>query len=762
MHRVLFGREADVSNLTAMLESNRLISIVGTGGVGKTALVSQLQDEERIRDRFAVLQIELFAFTDAHQLMPALVGALRLPVSKDQARDTVVAALKAEPHLLVLDNCEHLLPEVADIISDLLKEVAALCILATSQEPLNLKDESVYRLKALPLPDANASLDAARVCGAVALFIDRAQAADQQFSVTSENIAVVIDICRRLDGIPLAIELAAARLRVLGVENLHARLEDRLQLLSSRARDLPQRHRTLRAALEWSWSLLHEDEQTVFRRLGIMSGSFDLDAALAVSCDGQLTEHAVIDALADLCDKSLIMVESQSGGATRYRLLETMRYFALEQLRLADEEAKIRERHLAHFLGLANKAGQALAGPQQGNWLARLDHDRDNLFAAHRACDTLPGGVERGLQLANALIRYWFNRDALLMGQRVMAEALARPGAEPSTLLRAEALVNNGRMLVYRSLDNEAMTFFRQAIDTGYECGALHVVVEAMGRLGYVHITLNDHASARKILEEACGLAEKLDGTRLRHTVVPHSNLAELERLEGNFEAAMRGYEACLAIDIELGDRQATMISLNNLAMSALALRNLPQVRVRLLESLAICNELDSRRGRLVVMEVCAGLAAEIEDWSQAVRFDSAARNLTAALGRRRDIVDEAFLEPRISRARKALGRKPAAASDAEGAAFDYDSAISSMQAWLDSRQDLTSQKSPDAGLTAREQEILSLIARGYPNGDVARLLDISVLTVRTHRQRLMDKLQLHNAAEITAFAVKMGWYDPN
>jgi DNA-binding CsgD family transcriptional regulator len=286
------------------------------------------------------------------------------------------------------------------------------------------------------------------------------------------------------------------------------------------------------------------------------------------------------------------------------------------------------------------------------------------------------------------------------------------------------------------------------------------VVVEAMGRLGYAQIALNDRVAARATLEEACSIAQDLKGER-RPGAIANSNLAELERMEGNFEAALERYEASHAIHVAEGDRQATMICTNNLAMIALALKTLPQVRERLRASLAICDELDSRRGRLVVMEVCAGLAADLEDWSHAVRFDTVARRLTAAMGRRRDVVDEAFLAPRITRARKALGRKPALACDEQSQALDYDAAIGEMQDWLDSRQDLASPATRDAILTAREQEVLSLIARGYGNGDVARLLDISVLTVRTHRQRLMDKLQLHNAAEITAYAVAMGWYDP-
>lgn len=760
MSRVLFGRDADLQSLSALLDAHRLVTIAGPGGVGKTALATRLRETCPSAKRASVRQIELVALTDADQVMPALVRALELPVSKLSPRDVALEALRRKPHLLVFDNCEHLLPSLADVVAELLTEVEELSILATSQEALNLSTERVYRLGALELPAIAAELDVARNCGAIALFAHRASAADQHFTLTPENIDAVSDICRQLDGIPLAIELAAARLRMLGVEGLRTRLDDRLQLLSHGARDRPARHRTLRAALEWSWSLLHEAEQTVFRRLGVMAGSFDLEAAQAVAADETLDSAAVTDALGVLCDKSLVAVEPESAGIVRYRLLETMRHFALDQLRAVREEIDARERHLVFFLGLAESAGKALAGPQQGAWLARLDRDRENLYAAHLACDTLPDGVERGLRLANSLIRYWFNRDALLLGQRIVEEALARKGIEQTPHGRARALTNFGRMLVFRGLDNEAAAQFRHAIEVSRQCGAKEVTAEALARLGYALITLNDRTGARALLEEACELAGTLDDPR--YSMVPQSNLAELERMEGNFEAAMQRYQACYAIDIAAGDRQATMISHNNLAMTALALKRFPAVRDHLRASLIICEELDSRRGRLVVMEACAGLAAELEDWANAVRFDAAASHLTAAMGRRRDAADEVLLAPLILRARRALGRKPTLAAEAEGLVLDYESAIEAMHDWLDSRQDLTPVATADPVLTAREQEILSLIARGYGNSDVARLLEISVLTVRTHRQRLMDKLQLHNAAEITAYAVKMGWYDPN
>ena len=762
MARTLFGREADVPAVAGLLGAHRLVSIVGAGGVGKTALAETLASELRAEFGDAVFKVELVPLTHSQQLMPALVTALHASVGSAPAQEVVVNALSASPHLLVLDNCEHLLPGVAEIVCDLLASVSQLHVLATSQEALNLQDERVYRLGALALPDPEADPQEARKAGAVALFEDRANAVDQHFSLDTDNVAQVIDVCRKLDGIPLAIELAAARLRTLGVEGLRARLDDRLQLLGGGARNLPARHRTLRAAMEWSHALLSPVEQAVFRRLGVMSGGFGIEAAQYVAADDDLDEREVLDALRGLSDKSLVIAGTRPGGEVRFRLLETMRHFAIDRLAAEGEDRAIRERHLAHFLHLAESASEPLGGPEQGKWLARLDQDRDNLFAAHRTCDIATDGVERGLRLVTALIRYWFNRGALLQGQRVFEEALARPGVEQHGALYALTLMNYGRLLAFRGLDQQAAAQYSRSIDVARSCGALPVVVESMGRMGYALLGLNDRTGARAVLEEACTRARTLQGDR-RAAAVAFSNLAELERLEWHFDAAAPLYEECLAINRSLGDRQATMISLNNTAMMALAQGNAAEARRRLLESFAICNELDSRRGRLVVMEVCGGMAADLEDWDRAVLFESAARRHTAEMGRRRDVVDEAFLAPRIERARKALGKKQCLAREAHADTLNYELAVGEMRAWLEAvAVDGIPGENAAQQITAREQEILSLVARGYSNSDIARLLAISVLTVRTHRQRLMDKLELRNAAEITAYAIKRGWYDPS
>jgi DNA-binding CsgD family transcriptional regulator/DNA-binding Xre family transcriptional regulator len=303
------------------------------------------------------------------------------------------------------------------------------------------------------------------------------------------------------------------------------------------------------------------------------------------------------------------------------------------------------------------------------------------------------------------------------------------------------------------------------------------VAAESLARMGYALLELGDRGAARTALEEARALAEATPGST-RALSVAISNLAELERIEGRFDAAAPLYEQTLATHRASGDRQSTMIALNNLAMTALGLGDTARVRTLALESLAICDELDSRRGRLVVMEACAGLAADLGQWHRTTRFDAATRFHTAEMGRHRDAADEVFLASRIELARISLGELGHATATSEGQALAYDAAIDDMRSWLTEIGPITTAEAvarrvaentqgvrvnDDAvSLTPREREILSLVARGFSNGDIAALLGISVLTVRTHRQRLMEKLELRNAAEITAYAVKQGLYNPS
>ena len=677
----LLGREHDLIALPQSVMAHRLVTLIGSGGIGKTSLAKVVAS--RLKATFAegTWLVDLAALDDGAQLVPVIARTLSVTLGAGASIDALAKALQQQHLLIVLDNCEHLLLPVATLAALLLAAAPKLHLLATSQEPLKLPGEHLYRVGTLALP-AEATLDKARHAGAVRLFEARAHQADTRFALTDGNIEAVVDICTQLDGVALAIELAAARVALLGVHGVRDRLGQRLSLLSSTSRALSERHRTLRAALQWSHALLSVEQKIVFGRLGVMAGSFSLEAAQQVASDEAIDEWAVLDHLGALVEKSLVAAASDSHGEMSYRMLETMRHFALERITESGEEAATRERHLAFFLALAERAQAPLSGPQQGLWLDRLTIDRDNLLAALAWCEHAVNGAERGLRITTALERFWLSRGMMAQGHLACIAVLALPGADQHAKLCCQAWLLSGHMLSYRGLDADAITQYQKSVALARSGGFDALLARALSRTGYAYLSTHDLKAARTFLEEAFVLDTRIT-TESARTNIAANALAELERLEGNIDAARTLYEGELRMVRAAGDRLSTMIGLNNLAMVAVVQQDHSRAREMLLESLAISDELGSRRGRLVVMEVCAGLAASLEQWSLTPRFDGAADIHTVQMGRRRDLPDVAFLAPLVAQSKRALGQAEFDAAVAAGRALSYDEAVAEMTKWL-------------------------------------------------------------------------------
>ncbi|HQR20369.1 MAG TPA: tetratricopeptide repeat protein [Burkholderiaceae bacterium] len=680
------GRESEIVELGKMLAATRLLTLCGMGGLGKTRLSLQLAAE--LVDGYAdgVWFVELAPLTDERLVPQAVASVLGV---KEEAGRAVVEALvrfvRDRNLLVVLDNCEHLVHACAELAVQLLQAGPGVKIVATSRESLQVRGETIYPVPTLALPGSNraSAPDALLHYEAVRMFVDRACAAQPRFRLTERNAAAVTEICQRLDGIPLALELAAARMRSLSVESIAARLQDRFRLLAGGDRTALPRQQTLRALIDWSYDLLSEAERILFRRLAVFVGGWTLDAAEAVCAGGEIVGTDVLELLTRLVDKSLVAVESETG---RFRLLETVRQYAQERLLEAGEELPTRDRHRAFYVDFAEQARPQLLGPQQGAWLARIDLDRENLLYAHSSCVSDEHAGAMGLQLVTALKQYFLRRGLLGLAQRVMVEALSHPGAQKRDAERSRALFSLGQICNFMGRYREASGHLEESLAIGREIGDRRRVASALQALGIVLIGQNDLVGARKYFDESLALEQEI-GNKLS-IASALNNRAQLYRLEGELDAAQRLYEQVLDVVRELGDHEDIAITLLNLAMIHIGRGAADRARGMLLETLAIAVETQSKSASQSVFEVSAGLAAAEGDWEQAARCYGVAESLSAQTGYRRDPVDDAFLAPLLQRARSMLPGARFDVAGQAGRALSVEEALAEARTWLSPRTD--------------------------------------------------------------------------
>jgi len=677
------GRERESTELKDLLARSRLVTLVGTGGLGKTRL--SLQVAASVIDDYSdgVWFVELAATADPRLVPQVVASVLGVTETAGQRVDDALVAHVGERHLLIiLDNCEHLAGACALLAKQLLQSSNTLKILATSREPLNVGGESTYALPALALPgDAAQQVTPATLLQSEAarLFVERAVAVHAPFAVTPANAPAVATICRRLDGIPLALELAAARVRALSVEVIAARLDDRFRLLTGGDRTGLPRQRTLRALIDWSHELLTAAETTLFRRLAVFAGGFTLEAAEAVGHDDGPEPADVLDTLMRLVEKSL--VERDAAG-DRYRLLETVRQYALERLTAANEGRAQRTRHLAFYVALARQARSELIGPQQSEWLKRLDLERENLLAAHAWSCEADLAEQCGLGLVSSLRRYWIYRGLLALGLTITLEALACSSARQATRLRCEALLDAGQLGSFMGRYDEAQRYLEQSLSIARALGDNVRVSAVLQPLGLALLGRGEFASARRHLQEGLELAETL-GTQ-REIAGALNALAQTARAEGDLATAEPLYTRVLKIARASGDVDIVAVSLLNLAMVATLGKAHAAARAMLVEVLQIVDESGLRPAAQGLLEASAGLAASNDECEQSARLFGAAEAQTAATGLARDPADEAFLAPLIATARQSLGADAFAVASAAGRALSYDAAIAELRRWLD------------------------------------------------------------------------------
>jgi len=613
-----FGREEELARLQEMLQpfpsligSPRLTTLAGPGGTGKTRLVIELA--RRLTAQFvgAITFIDLSDLMDAHLLADTIAEALRLPRSTgSDPLDRVVEALSRQPSLLILDNFEQIAAEGAPLVQALLKRVPTLTCLVTSRRCLNLPGEQEFPVQPLPTPERPGTPERLLEFASVQLFADRARAARPDFQVTARTAAAVAALCHRLEGLPLAIELAAAWSRTLTPAQLLARLSRRFDMLVSRKQGGSARHQTLRAAIDWSFSRLPSDLQTLFARLSVFRGGWTQDAAKAVC---YLPEGKGDGGLGQLQECSLIVAE-ESGTEMRFRMLETLREYAEEQLS-AEESAQMRRRHAAYYARLAEEIEASLYGPEMEQSLDRLEAENDNLRAALAWCASPDGEAETGLRMAAVLWRFWAVRGYFQEGRRWLSTLLPRcPEATPR--LRARALNGAGVLAEQQGDHTTARDFYAQCLAIERSRGHHAGTAAALNNLGNAVYNLGDYETARDLYRESLDLRRDTgDRLGVANTL---NNLGLIAQNAADYATARRLYEESLAIKREMEDRSGIAVSLNNLGMLAYDQEEYVHAQALYEESLTISREQGHRRAEAINLNNLANVARCRGEFAQA------------------------------------------------------------------------------------------------------------------------------------------------
>ena len=737
------GRRRQIQAVKSALSSARMVTLVGPGGVGKTRLALRAANDLKRGIPNGVWLVELASLRDPELITKAVMTSLGL---RDESSGWPVTRLieyiATKRLLLVLDNCEHLLDACALLADAILREAPSLRILATSRQPLAVPGETVIQVGPLSVPDADGRMRPDRIAQseAIALLIERAREAGAAFEVTPDNQAAVVELARRLDGIPLAIELAAVRLRMLGLDQLVERLNDRFHLLVGGSRTAPPRHQTLEATIAWSHDLLGPDERAVLRRLSVFAGSFSLEAAEVVGQAGTAT--LVLDVLTSLVERSFVVREGTSERA-RYRLHETMREFALLRLREADEEATARDAHLVFYAGLCRSAGvtRELAS------LDEVDVEADNIRAALRHSLADPDGADVGLEMAVGLGHYWRYR-AVSEGTLWIEALLGRPGSDDA--VRSGALFVKISLAVVQGDHATGLEAVAEANPIARRLKHDDMLVRILANQAALQVLAGDMSAARATSADATALADRL-GDDMSFIAAAQAE-AFIAGQDGDF---VRMRDVGLAAASRCRQRNELFmlsVHLTSAGMGALMLGEHAAAEAALIEALHASLVIDDRPGLVRRVELLASSAAMTGRAQRAAELLGASEMLRLRVGAQTSPFTRPFVEKAEEQARSVLGEARYNRAFEAGAHLDRDGAIA-----LATGQKVTQETGPTTDRNAsplgkREREVAELIAEGLSNKEIATRLFLSERTVETHVYNILNKLGFNSRVNIAAW----------
>ena len=737
------GRRRELAELRKKLAAARLVSMVGPGGVGKSRLALRAATDLGRGYPGGAWWIELAELRDPGLVANAVLAGLDL---RDQAGteplDLLLAHIKEKELLLVLDNCEHLLEAAARLAADVIRAAPGVRMIATSREPLSTPGEHVLPVTPLELPSPHAEvpLHRLRQNEAVMLFVDRAEAAAGTFELTESNRAAVTELCRHLDGLPLAIELAAVRTRVLSVQQIVERLADRFGLLTAGGRAALPRHQTLETAIDWSHDLLSPAEQVLLRRLCVFAGRFTLQ-----DVEGVCAPDGALDLLSSLVDKSLVIKEDARGVAC-YRLHETMRDYGARKLRDAGEERLLADRCTAYYVTTCQRRGLR-ARFELPEWLEWMELEIDNIRSVLRRC-LVQGDSRSGIQLATSLAWFWITRGTT-EGVRWLDELLASGPGNPETLgwsyfIRGFLAVLQGQWETARPVLEKAMAAAREADQPVQLANAL-----AMGSIAA--IMAGDRPAAERLLGQAHDLAAELDDVPAKVGVLQARALNAL--FTGDFETLRVVSTEGVRMSREVGDLYAVHMMNLNLGGAALFAGDLVESKARYAESLRIAYRIDDRIGQYYLLASVAYHSALAGRAKAAAQLLGASETIRAGAG----ATVMAALVPILAQAGEtataALGEARFEVELEAGRRLSRDAAVSlALGERVDGATPLVADGADSGGLAKREMEVAVLIAEGLSNKQIGGRLFISERTVDSHVRSILNKLGFNSRAQIASW----------
>jgi len=638
---VLIGRETEVAAVKGLLlrDQVRLVTVTGPGGIGKSRLATEVARE--LVDCFSpgVYFVPLATVSDANVIASIIAQTLGIRESGAQPRLLLTEYLQkcgTAPLLLFIDNFEHLL-SAAPFLAELLGLAPGLKLLVTSRAALRIHDENEFPLSPLGLPDGKAlpALPMLAQYPAISLFVQRAGAVKPGFALTAENASAVVEICSRLDGLPLAIELAAARTKLLSPTAMRSRLASRLQLLTSGPRDLPARQQTLRQAIDWSYDLLSEPEQKLFRRLSVFAAGCTLEAAEAVCDTKQDLELDLLDGMASMVDKSLVRQIEQEDGEPRFVMLETIREYGLEKLAASGEESRTRESLAAYCLVLAEEGAGENAATEIKKWIDRLEKEHDNLRAAldwltehHKA--------EWGLRLGTALFRFWEMRDHFTEGRNRLEQLIKLAGAATPNTARMRALFSAGVLTADQRDYPACEEFFKESLEIARVLNDKQSIAISLNALGVVKRDAGDLGTSIALFEESLVLWEQLGDQLAVGRAL--SNIAAAKKRQGDHTEARELYEQCLAIFRKLGDKTAIAWVLNHQGDMSRDQGDFSAARSLYQQSVAAFREVNDRWGIAGSLVDLGDLARDQGDYAASEAMYRESLSLFQELGHKRGI----------------------------------------------------------------------------------------------------------------------------